>query len=126
MSKVTQAFKAGPVPRCSRARRTNDPFAGIDRNTARGRRVADLVRSYLRALGNPADIGRQAQIIAAAELAVLAEEHRAAALREPAAADYEQLVRVQSVADRALRRLGIKPMAPKPPTIHDQLMAGRT
>jgi len=91
-----------------RAKRTNDPTAGFDGNTARGRRVADLVRGYLAALGNPADVGLQAQIIAAAELQVLAEEARAAALGSPGTADLDQVVKIQGAADRAVRRLGIK------------------
>jgi hypothetical protein len=66
-------------------------------------------------VGNPSEIGRQAQVIAAAELQVLAEEARAAALHEPTnVAGLEQLVRLQDLADRALRRLGIKNAEPKP------------
>ena len=110
------------VPSSQRARRTNDPLAGVNLNTAIGRRVADLVRGYLDALGNPQDVGRQAEIIAAAELQVLAEEARTTALRDPLAADLDNLVRVQSVADRALRRLGIKPGAPpKPPSLKEYI-----
>jgi hypothetical protein len=45
-----------------RARRTNDPTTGLSLRTA------DLVRVYLQALGNPEDPGRQAEVIAAAEL----------------------------------------------------------
>jgi hypothetical protein len=92
-------------------------------NTARGRRIADLVRAYLSALGNPLDIERQAAAIAAAELQVLAEEARAAALKEGASADLDRVVRMQGAADRALRRLGIRPAAagPAPPTLHDHL-----
>jgi hypothetical protein len=105
------------LPKSQRARRTNDPLADVNLNTARGRRIADLVRAYLAALGNPADAGRQAAVIAAAELQVLAEECRAVALREPEKADLDNLVRVQSVADRALRRLGIKATAAKPPSL---------
>ncbi|MGB7099984.1 MAG: hypothetical protein WBD95_14630 [Xanthobacteraceae bacterium] len=110
------------LPSKRRSRRTNNVLAGIDVNTAIGRRVADLVRGYLAALGNPQDVGRQAAVIAAAELLVLAEETRAAALRDPLAADLDNLVRVQSVADRALRRLGIKPGAPpKPPSLKEYI-----
>ena len=49
------------LPSRQRARRTNDPLAEIGTNTARGRRVADLVRAYLRALGNPANINNRPQ-----------------------------------------------------------------
>ncbi len=98
------------LPKRLRARWTNDALAGVDRTTARGRRIADLIRCYLSALPNAAgDVGRQAEIIAAAELQVIAEETRAAALREPEKADLNEIVRMQGAADRALRRLGIKP-----------------
>jgi hypothetical protein len=104
-----------------RARRTNQPFAAHDLKTARGRRIADLAGAYAAALGNPSDIGRQAEIVTAAELQVLAEETRALALANPAVADLDAIVRVQGAADRALRRLRIKPgaVADKTPTIHE-------
>jgi hypothetical protein len=109
-------------PRGQRAKRTNNALAGVNMNTARGRRVADLVRSYLKALGNPDDVGRQAEIITAAELQVLAEEGRAAALQSPKTGDLDCIVRIQGAADRALRRLGIKPgAAQKPPTLKEYL-----
>jgi hypothetical protein len=95
------------LPAAQRARRTNDPFANIETNTARGRRVGDLVRAYLRALGNPASIEHQAAIIAAAELQVLAEEARTTALRDSGRADLDQVIRLQGAADRAIRRLGL-------------------
>lgn len=96
------------VPRRLRSRRTNDPLANIKTNTARGRRLADLVRAYMNALGKPPEIERQAAVIAAAELQVLAEEARAAALAGGANVDLDQLIRLQGAADRAIRRLGIK------------------
>jgi hypothetical protein len=102
-----------PLAPRQRARRTNDPLATIETNTARGRRIADLVRAYLKALGNPTDIERQAAVIAAGELQVLAEEARAAALKS-GSPDLDQVVRVQGAADRAVRRLGIKPGAAAP------------
>jgi hypothetical protein len=112
---------AEPVKRL-RARRTNDPFANLDMNTARGRRTADLVRAHLIALGNPSEIERQAAVIAAAEMQVLAEEARTAALREGPTADLDRVVRMQGAADRALRRLGIRPGAePKPPSLAEHL-----
>ncbi|MGB7090652.1 MAG: hypothetical protein WA465_06880 [Methylovirgula sp.] len=68
-----------------------------------------MVRSYLAALGNPQETGRQAEVIAAAEMQVLAEEARAVALRDPGnAVLLNSAVRVQRAADQALRRLGIK------------------
>jgi len=82
-----------------------------------------LVRAYLKALGDPEDAGRQAEVIAAAEMQVLAEEARSAALREPAKANLlNSAVRVQRAADQALRRLGIKASAgPKTPTLAEYL-----
>jgi hypothetical protein len=98
-------------------------LATIETNTARGRRIADLVRAYLKALGNPTDIERQAAVIAAGELQVLAEEARAAALKS-GSPDLDQVVRVQGAADRAVRRLGIKSgTSATQPTICEVLIA---
>jgi hypothetical protein len=108
-----------------RAKLTNNPFAAFDRNTARGRRLTDLVRGYLNGLGNPTDVALQAQVIAAAELQVLAEETRSAALQSPATADLDNLVRVQSVADRAVRRLGLRPKDMPQQSFRDRLLTGR-
>jgi len=107
---AARSATAARAPRL-RARRTNNPLAGFDLNTAGGRRVADLTRAYLSALGNPTDIERQAAVIQAAELQVLAEEARTAALKDTGSADLDQLVRLQGAADRAVRRLGLKPGA---------------
>jgi hypothetical protein len=110
-------------PPRQRARRTNDPFASLEMNTARGRRVGDLVRAYLNALGRPTDVERQAAVIQAAELQVLAEEARSAALKS-GTADLDQVVRVQGAADRAVRRLGLKPTAAPPTmTLRERLIA---
>ena len=95
------------LPPAQRARRTNDPFAGIRTNTARGRRIADLVRAYFLALGNPTEIERQAEVIAAAELQVLAEEARSLALKQVGHADLDTVIRLQGAADRAVRKLGL-------------------
>jgi hypothetical protein len=112
----------GERPKQQRGRRTNDPLATVNLNTAQGRRVADLTRAYLAALGGPVEIDRQAAVVAAAELQVLAEEARAAALREGASADLDRVVRMQGAADRALRRLGIKPGAqPKTQSLAEYL-----
>jgi hypothetical protein len=90
-----------------RARRSNDPFADINTKTARGRRLADLTRAYLQALSNPPEIERQAEVIATAELQVLAEEARALALKAVGHADLDQVIRLQGAADRAVRKLGL-------------------
>jgi hypothetical protein len=106
-----------------RARRSNDPFAGISVNTARGRRTADLVAAYLVALGNPPEIERQAEVIAAAEMQVLAEEARSLALKAVGHADLDQVIRLQGAADRAVRKLGLpdRRREPEGPTLSDIL-----
>jgi hypothetical protein len=111
------------LPPAQRARRTNDPLAGIRTNTARGRRIADLVRAYLLALGNPTEIERQAEVIAAAELQVLAEEARSLALKQVGHADLDQVIRLQGAADRAVRKLGLpdRKREPEGPTLADIL-----
>ena len=118
------------LPAAQRARRTNDPFANIETNTARGRRDADLVRAYLKALGNPASIEHQAAIIAAAELQVLAEEARTTALRDSGRADLDQVIRLQGAADRAIRRLGLADQKRRPvvvgPSLVEYLAASAT
>jgi hypothetical protein len=108
-----------------RAKRSNNPFAGISVNTARGRRTADLVAAYLQALGNPPEIERQAEVIAAAELQVLAEEARAQALKQVGHADLDQVIRLQGAADRAVRKLGLdRPRdAPSKPLSLDEHLA---
>jgi hypothetical protein len=111
-----------------RARRTNDPLAGISNNSARGRRISDLVRSHLRALNDPSDINVQAACVACAELQVLAEEARAAALAQAGAGDLDQVVRVQRLANAALHRLGldrIKPRDDKPTPSLDQYLTSK-
>ena len=107
------------VPPRQRAKRSNNPLSSYDLTSQRGRRIADLYRSYASALGNPLDVGRQCEIVAAAEMQVIAEEARATALQNPAGAALDGVVRMQGAADRALRRLGIKPgaVADKTPTI---------
>lgn len=111
-------------PSRQRAKRTNNPLHGLDRTSALGRRVADLTKAFLAAFGNPIDIQRQAQIIAAAELVALAEEARAVALRDPAKADFGAIGRLQGASDRAVRRLELKPyQAAERPSLRERLAA---
>lgn len=113
---------SGPTAPSQRSRRTNVPLSAHNRHTARGRRVADLAGAYAAALGSPDDVGLQAQIVGAAELQVIAEETRAAALANPGSIDLDAIVRLENAAHRAVTRLGIKPgapPAPKTPTIED-------
>jgi hypothetical protein len=87
---------------------TNDPLsARTDRNTARGRRIADLFRGYMAALGNPSDAITQANILTAAELKVAAEDARKRLLNGEGA-DVDGLVRLENLAHRAERKLGVK------------------
>jgi hypothetical protein len=109
---------AAPRPRKSvlddppirrRSHRTNNPLSGIASNSVQGRRVADLVRAYLRQLGQPSDVRIQAQAIACAELAVLAEVTRTAALANgmPDVNLLDQVIRLEAAAGRAQRKLGL-------------------
>lgn len=109
------------VPRSplARSRFTNSPHrATIDGRTALGRRVRDLAESFASALG-----GWQAltavtavAVMRAAELAALAEATRNKALRL-GEADGNGIVRLERMADRAQRALGLpSPSATDPPS----------
>lgn len=101
---------AEPAP-TRRAKTSNNPLSRINGNTRRGRRFSDLLRSYLRAMGSPVEANRQADAIAAAELKCAAEDLRARLLAGPNAglADLEQIIRLENAADRAVRKLGLRP-----------------
>jgi hypothetical protein len=101
---------AGPAPRPpnARSRTTNDALAArTDRNTARGRRVADIYLAFMAAMGNPQDTISQANALRAAELKVAAEDARKRML-DGTGGDPDQLVRLENLAARAERRLGIR------------------
>ena len=92
----------------SRAALTNDPLrARANGRTPQGRRIRDLFRAYSAAMGSPSDPATQAAILAAAELMVAAERARAEFLAD--GGDIEQLIRLENLAARATRRLGVKP-----------------
>jgi hypothetical protein len=105
------------VSTTNRARLTNDPLVRASGRTPAGRRIRDLFRSYSSALGNPGDPGTQAAILAAAELVVAAEAARSKLFADGSNADVEQLVRLENLAARSLRRLGIKPTGRATPHI---------
>jgi hypothetical protein len=88
--------------------------------TSGGRRVRDLYRAYLAGVSNPDDACR-AQVLAAAELMVAAENARAELLA--GAADIEQIVRLENLANRAVKRLGLKPTAASQPSLSEYLAA---
>lgn len=108
-----------------RAAVTNDVFAGLSRNSAIGRRVADLLRGFLRAMGDPTDIVQQANALRAAELTVAAESARAKLLAGEG--DIDAVARLEGVAARAVRALHLKTPAARnaEPTLADILRADR-
>jgi hypothetical protein len=109
------------APLTSRAALTNDPLRKrADGRTPQGRRIRDLFRAYSNAMGTPSDPGTQAAILAAAELAVAAECARAKVLTD--GGDVEQLIRLENLAARATRRLGLKPESQsRPPNLTEHL-----
>jgi hypothetical protein len=106
---VTDLFgvRVAPEPPLTRRSRiTNDPTgARCNRSTAAGRRLADLLRGFLAEMGNPTSIVAQSAALQAAELTVAAEDARARLLAGQGDAD--QVVRLQNLAQRAVRKLGI-------------------
>jgi hypothetical protein len=92
-----------PIP-TRRSRTTNDPLSRNSQATAAGRRVADLFRSFLRAMADRGCIA-QADALRAAELTVAAEDARARLLA--GAGDADELVRIENLAARAVRKLGL-------------------
>jgi hypothetical protein len=111
---------AATNPLLNRAAMTNDPLrVRADGRTPQGKRIRDLFRAFQAAAGNGSDPATVASILAAAELTVAAEAARAALLA--GGGDIEQVVRLENLAARAVRRLGIK--APKPPTLGEHLSA---
>jgi hypothetical protein len=93
------------VPACQRSRVTNDPMRRHRGKTADARRVRDLYLSYMSALGNPLNAIVQANVAKAAELVAAAEIARAKLI--DGAGDANQLVRIENLAARAVRSLGL-------------------
>jgi hypothetical protein len=88
-----------------RSRTTNDPTSRANQDTAAGRRLADLIRGFLAEMGNPRSPVAQADAIRAAELTVAAEDARAKLLAGDG--DANAVVRIENLATRAVRKLGI-------------------
>lgn len=84
----------------------------VDGRTLAARRRRELINAYTVALGGieAISVSRLVDVRRAAELVALAESERAKALRGEAV-DLSALIRVEGAADRAVRRLGIKPGA---------------
>ena len=120
----TRCAAEGKRPAALRAKATNQPLSGrANRHTARGRRICDLFDSYLEAM--PAkDVLAHANALAAAELRVAAEDMRAA-MADGTTIDYEQLIRLENVAARAEKKLGIGVKARRKLTITEHLAARR-
>jgi hypothetical protein len=111
-----------------RSATTNNPLrARAKQSTAEGRRLADLYRAILRALGgNPTGL-QQSNALAAAELALACENERAKLLRGDG--DANAVVRLENARDRALRKLGLAdPPDPEEskPTLKDYLERRRS
>lgn len=100
------------LPPSQRARATNDPMKRHRGKTADARRVKDLFLSYMQALGNPQNAIIQAKAAKAAELMVAAENLRAKLISGDG--DANQLVRLENLADRAVRGLALPEPASAP------------
>jgi hypothetical protein len=98
-----------------RSKTTNDPASRFSLNTAEGRRARDLYEAFVIHMGSPVDTVRLSHALAAAELVVASETARAELLA--GRGDVEQLIRLENLAARATKRLGITDAAaaPAPP-----------
>lgn len=92
-----------PVP-TRRSRIGNNPFSRNSQSTARGRRVAELLRSYLRKMSDRS-CDAVANALRAAELMVDAEDVRAR--RAAGNASIDEMVKAERLARHAVRELGI-------------------
>lgn len=110
----------------ARKRRRRSPvLARIDRRTRTARRAAEIERDLIKAMGGPAEMTPvlKANVLRAAELMAIAEHARATALRSGGTVvDLEALTKVESTADRALRRLPVK-AGGKPASARNDLAA---
>ena len=101
---------------------TNRPevLCGVDNRSTFVRRRRDLIRTYTDALGGAEKVSATVMndVVRAVDLVLIAEKARSQALCGEKL-DLDVLTRLESTADRAVRRLGIKPgsNAPKPMTI---------
>jgi hypothetical protein len=105
-----------------RLKRGLDPLVqrGVNGNTVVGRRIRRAWNQYLAAMGNPVAALSLANAADAAELRIAVEDMQAR-LRAGEAVS-EDLVRLRNAFERAERKLGLKPGAPKPgPTLAELL-----
>jgi hypothetical protein len=96
-------------------------IARVDGRLKAARRVRELAASFV-ARNNAAD---PAAVLRAAELTALAEEARAAALRNGGCADPLGLVRLENAARRAVGDLDLKPEPKRKPLPSVQEMLAR-
>jgi hypothetical protein len=114
-------------PLNNRSRLSNQPKRmAVSQRTSLGRRVRDLADSYAQRLGGwPAlSDGQAAAVRRCAELFAIAEQSRAAALQN-GCADPVGLARLEGIAIRAERRLGLpkETRGPITPTLADVMSA---
>jgi len=109
---------ADTAPMVRRSRAGSLRFDGRSRTA---RRVKELAAGYIAQLGGgDVDAATLAAVKKAAELVVVAEKLRGRALRGESI-DLSEMVKVQGVADRAVRALGIKPGKPVLPSLAEHL-----
>jgi hypothetical protein len=114
----------GPSP--VRRRRKRRKPTRLDHRTRVGRRAGELSRHFAKALtgsGRELSIELTVAIGKAAELVALVEDMRARALRGVDVSP-DDLVRMQRVADQAVRRLALPSGSAKPLSLRERLIAG--
>jgi len=102
-----------------RARATNDPTK-ITGHSASARRARDLVVALFDELGEPPSVVQAAAIRRAASLMATAEDMRGRALRGEDV-DVTALVKLENLADRAVRGLKLKRGGKTPMPLRERL-----
>jgi hypothetical protein len=125
MDTITQRTTTVRRPLNNRSRLSNQPKRmAVSQRTALGRRIRDVAESYAQRLGGWSALsdGQAAAIRRCAELFAIAEQSRAAALRD-GCADPVGLARLEGIAIRAERRLGLpkETRGPITPTLKEYL-----
>jgi hypothetical protein len=125
MDTTSQRTAISRRPTSNRSRLTNRPRKMvISARTSLGRRMKDLAQGFAERLGgwSALTVGQAAAVRQAAELACLAEQARADALRN-GCVDPVGLARLEGVAARAERRLGLprETRGPTTPSLKEYL-----
>ncbi len=124
LSPVRSGRATRPATICNKS--TNDPrfVHGADGRSRLMRRRRDLIAIFVADLGGDAAVtpSLMVSVTRAADAVAIAESHRSRALRGEAI-NLDDLVRVENIASRAVKALGIKPGAggAKPPSLSDYL-----